>query len=303
MAQASEIRSALFGQVRHRTFLVSGAAVVLFFVAFSSGTIAETRGWEVLIHFVVLFLLVVGGAVAAGNAYWNDGLFGSCFLVFCLAFGWLWTVFVQQGTVSFAEAFPPFAWAVFAALVVGTVGYVVGRRLRDPLPRDTGDEPTGWLLGVLVGFHTDRSGIWGPLAIGLFLVAGGLIYGTRPFFPLPVEGVSLIEVFTVVGVFVASIPVGTTVFLGWLGLAAWPAYRNEGLLVSWGLLLGPLFGAIVVDFVTSGMTGNPIIDATLAFLLALVLAVSIGTCGFVLGRGLRRTVVWVRATDDQRVSA
>lgn len=260
-------------------------------VFFLLSDIARSRGWMVdwfaRFPLVVLAVLLVGGSLAAGNAYWNDGVVLSWLLVFAPVVGWLWNVFVQEGNVFFDEAIVPLAWAVFTALVVGTVGYVTGRTVRGVEIRD-GQESSTRVLRTPVG---DRSQVarWGVLAGGLFVVTSSLIYVTRPFVQLPVEGVSLFELFFPTGVIVANILLGTAVILGWSGLASWPAYRNAGLLVSWGVLFGPMFGAILTTFVMGGISGSgPLVDAALAFVAALVFAVILGTVGFLLGTTVRR---------------
>lgn len=295
MPRSSTVTVALLGSDEKRSIRVLGVALALLLNVYFLTTMAEKRGWlsviDGQIHFVVLFVLVVGGGLAAGNAYWNDGLALSWLLAFALVFGWLWNVFVQEGTVFFDEAIVPLAWAAFTALVVGTVGYSIGRSLRGFPIRDTEDEPSDWLLRVLVGDDLSRAGRWGIVAGVLFLVASGLIYATYPIFLLPVEGVTLFELFFPTGVLAASTLLGAIVVLGWMGLAMWPAYRNAGLLVSWGLLFGPMFGASLTDFVLDGISGSgPFVDATFAFLAALIFALILGTGGFVLGRGLRRLI-------------
>lgn len=303
MPRSSEVLIAVLGRNERRSTLAFGVALALFLSVYLLSATAERHGWmDVLdgrIYLVVLFVLVVGGGLAAGNAYWNDGLALSWLLVFALVFGWLWNVFVQEGPVFFDEGIVPLAWAVFTALVVGTVGYVVGRRPHGFGPQDIQGESSGWLLRVFVGRGPGRSGRWDMLAVGLFAIASGLIYVTRPYLPLPVENVTLFELFLVGGVFAANIPLGSIILFGWLGLAMWPAYRNAGLLVSWGLIFGPMFGAILTDYVMDGISGSgPLVDATFAFLLALILALILGTGGFVLGTGLRRLVT--RRGDNRR---
>lgn len=287
------IRVGLFGVSRTRSILVLVLAGVFLLGSFLIGTVARTQGWmEVLdgrLYVLVMFVLIFGSAVAAANAFWNDGLVLSWLLVFGPVLGWLWIVFVQ-GPVFFDSAIVPIAWAVFTALVVGTLGYVIGRRRRIDT-HVTGDGQSEWLLGTLIGWDLGQRGQWLIVAGALFVLAGGLIYATRPFLELPIEGVILFELFYPTGVLVESTLVGTLVVLGWVGLAMWPAYRGAGLLVSWAVVFGPMFGAILTDFVLGGTSGvGPLLDATFAFLAALIFTIILGTGGFLLGTGLRRSV-------------
>lgn len=81
--------------------------------------------------------------------------------------------------------------------------------------------------------------------------------------------------------------------IGWLGLALWPAYRGDGVLVSCGVVLVPLFGAYLVYFPRFGQAGTPTNILTFAFVAALGIALVLGTAGFVLGTGGRGAAsVW-----------
>lgn len=301
---SGQIRTGFLGDTRTRSLLVLGIAGALFLSVYFLSIVAERQGWmsaiDGQIHFVVLFVLVVGGGLAAGNASWNDGLGLSWLLVFALVFGWLWNVFVQEGPVFFDEAIVPLAWAVFTALVVGTVGYVIGRSFHGLPTQDTESDPSGWLLWLLVGQDPVRPVRWSLLAGGLFVIASSMMYVTQPYLPLPVEGVTLFELFYPTGVLAADTLPGAIVVLGWMGVAMWPAYRNAGLLVSWGLLFGPMFGASLTDFVLDGISGSgPFVDATFAFLAALIFALILGTGGFLIGRALRWAFDRRRPTEEQ----
>lgn len=298
--KSESTRLALLGVSRTRSILGLLLAGALLLGSFLFGTVARTQGWMSVVDgrlfLLVLFVLVVGSAVAAANAYWNDGLVLSWLLVFGPVSGWLWIVFVQ-GPVFFNVAIVPMAWAAFAALVVGTLGYVLGRQLDT---RGTGAETSEWMLRTIVGRDPGRRGRWLAVAGALFVLAGALMAATRPLLELPIEGVTLFELFYPTGVLVESTLVGTLVVLGWMGLAMLPAYRRAGLLVSWAIVFGPLLGAIMTEFVLGGSSGGgPVLDATLAFLAALIFTVVLGTGGFVLGAGLRRVV---GATESRRPS-
>lgn len=287
------VRDGLLGVSLARSGLVLTLAGALSIGSVLLGATARAQGWMAVfdgrLSLLVLFVLVVGSAVAAANAYWNDGLLLSWLLVFGSVLGWLWIVFVQ-GPVFFDVAIVPIAWAALTALVVGTVGYVIGRRRR--LHARTKDEGKfEWPLEVLVGRELGQRGRWVVVSAMLFVLGSGVIYGTRPFVELPFEGVMLFELFYPTGVLAANTWLGTLVVLGWIGLAMWPAYRGAGLLVSWGIVFGPMFGAILTGFVLGGTSGvGPLLDATFAFLAALIFVVILGTGGFLLGIALRRVV-------------
>lgn len=296
MSGRPELRSALLGRDTPRSLLVLGLAVGLGLyvhdaIARSPALLDAVDG---RLYIPILIVVVVGGAIAASNASWNDGVVPSWLLVFAPVLGWLWHPFVQ-GPVSFDRVIVPVAFATLAALVVGTLGYVIGRRWAGRAARAGTAEPPEWLLGVLLGRDTDRTRLWVLVAFALFVISGAVIAVTRPFLSLPVEGVELIELFHPTGVVASDTLLGSVVLLGWLGLAMWPAYRDAGLLVSWGLLFGPMFGAISADFVLGGISGSgPLMDATLAFLAALIYSLVFGTGGFLFGSGLRRMVTWRR---------
>lgn len=301
MPDSSELRTALLGRDTNKSLLAFGLATVLLLGVYLLGAIGEGQGWifefgQLLPQFV-LVVFVVGGAVAAGNAYWNDGLVLSWFLVFGPVLAWLWIVWVQ-GAVSFEIAIVPVAFASLAALVAGTLGYVVGRVINGRTDSESWYEPTGWLVRVLVGQVPARTVGWWALAGGLFVLASVLFYTTDPLLPLPIVGVSLIALFIPVGALAADLATGVVAVLAWMGLAAWPAYRREGLLVSWGLLFAPGFGAMLIHYAVGDRSGGgPWFDAVVALLYASSIALLLGTGGYLLGSGLR----WI--ADRNRPSA
>lgn len=304
MPDTSEVTIALLGAERKRSIQAVGGALVLLQSVSALIALDESREWMAMfagrIHLVVLFVLVAGGGLAAGNAYWNSGLLLSWLLVFGLVFGWLWNTFVQAGTVFFHEAIIPVLWAVFAAVVVGTVGYAIGRSLRGSSIDEMEDDPSNWLLRVLLGVDHQQLVRWSLLAGGLFVTSASLIYVTHQFYPLPVEGVTLFEVFFAIGALNTNFLLGIVVVLGWLGLAMVPASRSAGLLVSWVLIFGPLFGASMTDWVLEGISGSgPLVDATFALVFALVFALILGTIGFLIGRGARLAFERRRSSGTQ----
>lgn len=301
MLDSPGLRTALLGRDTTRSFLAFGLAIALALGFYVLGAIGEAQGWiygfDQVFPVFVLLVLVVGGVVAAGNAYWNDGLVLSWLLVFGPVLGWLWIVLVQSANLI-EVAIVPVAFATLGALVAGTLGYVAGRVLVVRADAGSWADPSNRLLRLLVGHVPNRQARWALLAGGLFVLSGALIYANRPYTPLPVEGVVLFELFYPTGVLAADTVFGIVVILAWMGLAAWPAYRREGILVSWGLPFGPLFGAILTDFVlgdTSG--GGPWLEVAFAFIAALIFALVLGTGGYLLGSGLR----WI--ADRNRPSA
>lgn len=287
------VRDGLFGVSRRRSSLLAGLAVALFLGTYLLGTTARTLGWMSLLDgrlpLLVIFVIIAGTAVAAASATWNDGLLLSWLLVFGPVLGWLWIIFVQ-GPVFFDVTIVPFAFAALTALVIGTVGYVIGRGWRVD-SQTTDEREFDWPLGVFVGRELDQRGRWIVVSAVLFVLGGAMIYATRPFLELPFEGVFLSELFYPTGVLAANTLLGALVVLGWIGLAMIPAYRAAGLLVSWSIVFSPMFGAILTDNVLGGSSGaGPALDATFALLAALTFAVILGTGGFLLGAGLRRVL-------------
>ena len=143
-------------------------------------------------------------------------------------------------------------------------------------------------LRVLGGKYPARAPGWWSLAGGLFILASVLFYAADPLLPLPIVGVSLTALVNPVDAFAVDLVTGVAVILAWMGLAAWPAYRREGVLVSWGLLFGPSFGALFARYVVFDPSGGGrLYDLVAAFLFALSIALLLGTGGYLLGSGLR----------------
>lgn len=290
MGRTSNATAALLGRDNTRTILSGGVVLALLILSFVAGLLFPLRWLPegfALIALVVIGVPVVFGTIAAANASWNGGIVLSWFLVFAPAFGWLMSnAFTQAGPIGIDRIALPLGVAVFAASVVGTIGYAVGR-LRVRGTRGA-DEVSDLILRLLVGDESSRPAAWGVRAGVLFFGTGLLIYLTRPGVPLPLDELYFREILIPLEVLDDPFAVAVVVIAGWTGLAMWPAYRKEGLLLSWLVTFGPLFGASLADFVLDGISGSgPLVDASFAFLLALVHTVLIGTCGFVLGRGLR----------------
>ena len=286
----------LLGHDRKRAIASFGVALTLFVVSFLAGSVAESNGftndWFARFPLAVLASFVAIGVLAAGTAYWNGGLASSWLVVFAAAFGWLSNVLIGEETTLLEGVVAPLGLAGGIAVTLGTVGYAIGRYLR---VRNTGDEKDALpepLLRILLGDEPDQLVSWGTRAGGLFLAAAASICVTSP------DALFSIRTFELVGGLVpasglsAPFVFGTVAIPGWLAVATWPAYRSEGLLASWILLFGPFFGAWVTDDVLLGrLTGSgPLVDAVLVLLGAFVLAVVLGTAGFVFGSGLRQVI-------------
>lgn len=94
---------------------------------------------------------------------------------------------------------------------------------------------------------------------------------------------------------------------GWISLSGIVAYHQNGVLGSWVILFGPLFGGLASDFVfdnlcCAGATtsarvlresytlNSHVVNVLLAFVTALGFALVLGTFGYVLGRGAKTIV-------------
>lgn len=295
MSRFALMGTELLGHHRKRTVVSFGVAVTLFVVSFLAGSIAESKGfsndWFARFPLVVLASFVAIGVIAAGTAYWNDGLVSSWLVAFASAFGWLWQMLVGEETVLSGGVVAPLGLAAVIAVSLGTVGYAIGRYLRTRNTDDAKDALPGPLFRILLGNEPGQLVSWGTRASGLFLATAVLIYVTSPDASLAVRKFELVETFIPAGGLYAPFVFGTVAIPGWLAVATWPAYRSEGLLASWLLLFGPFFGAWVTDDVLLGrLTSSPLVDAVLVLLGAFILAVVLGTVGFVLGSGLRRAI-------------
>jgi hypothetical protein len=245
------------------------------------------EGWREVVdgrlYIPVAVTLVLGGAVAAWNASWNDGLLMSWLFVSGPVCGWLWNGFVQSRTLSLGVVLVPVGFGALAGVVVGTLGYAIGRLL-------LGDDGTGspGIMDVLVGRDPAEARRWWLTACGLFVIVTGSVVALGPDSPTPIRGVTLLELVLPLGTVRDNAVIGVFVILGWLGVASWPAYRRVGLLASWGIVFGPIFGAVLTAFVLDGISGSgAAMDATLAVVAALVVAVVLGSGGYLLGTVVR----------------
>jgi len=152
------------------------------------------------------------------------------------------------------------------------------------------DEPSaGWVFQLFVGDALAQARRWGGIAGALFVISGAVIAVASPSFPLLIDGLTLLEFFWPISIFATNTVVGTIITLGWVGLAMWPAYQNAGLLVSWGLLAAPMWGALVTGMVLyNDPSGGVSVGQPFWFFMFLIIAICLGTLGFILGTGLRR---------------
>lgn len=96
-------------------------------------------------------------------------------------------------------------------------------------------------------------------------------------------------------------------YLTWVGLAAVVTYRGGGLLGSWVIVFGPLFGGIANDFVLGNVccagavqsraalhasytTNTHITNTVLAAVAALAITLILGTLGHLIGTGTTHLV-------------
>lgn len=296
MGDFSPVPTTLVGRERKHSLVVGGVVLALFGGSFVTGLFLVPSRW-IPQGFAQAALIFFGfpiaiGVIAAANAAWNDGFLLSWLLVFAPVFGWLLSnVAKQAGPVYLNETYFSLGLAILTASIVGTVTYTIGVRRRG-VPKGTDGRPAALVL--LVGDDGTRPAVWAISAGGLFLGAALVTSLTDPRqFPITLAdvvvgmvGPSLLE--KSLGLEVTSLVFDVIVVGGALGLAMWPAVRHAGLLVSWGMLFGPMYGVTVTEFVLGEISGSgPLFDATYAFVLALVGAAILGTIGFVLGRGLR----------------
>lgn len=167
-----------------------------------------------------------------------------------------------------------------AALVVETVGYVVGRVIRTTGHAESADERPEQILRLLVGSNPSRVGRWLLLAGGLTLASIGFVVLTQPS--------PFMDLFFPIGVINGRPVVGMVVTLAWIGLAALPAYRGQGLLVSWALVCGPIYGVMVAETQTDEFMQLPLlVDAAQSAIPAVVLTGIISVLGYTAGAVVR----------------
>lgn len=133
---------------------------------------------------------------------------------------------------------------------------------------------------LFVGGSWSYTKRWIFIATGLLILSTGYTLNTGTFIE---------PLFYPPGAIAAKPAMGLVFLLIWIGLTAWPAYQNEGLLGSWAVMFGPIAGALTWNWIIRGISGGgPLTDAALAALAAAMLALTIGTVGFLVGVALRR---------------
>lgn len=162
------------------------------------------------------------------------------------------------------------------------------------------EDSSGWLFRLFIRDDLAQARRWGGIAAALFVISGTVVAVASPSFPLLIEGLHLLEFFWPISIFATDTAFGTIVILGWVGLAMWPAYRKAGVLVSWSLLVSPMWGALLTGMVLYNEPGGGVsVGQPFWLFMCLIIAISLGTCGFLLGTGLRRILAWNR--NDRRV--
>ena len=289
----SDSNSVLFGRRTGRTRRTLGVAITIFLCTFLIGVYARGRWMQAVMETTlqpVLFVILVGGGLTIWNAYWNDGLLMSWLLMFSLVTPWLIHYNLQLGI------YWPFVSAgyVTLALVVSTVGYLIGVGFRRVSLGET-EEGVAKSFPAVFGSASGQTTRWFLLSSGLFVVPAGLVYVAGPYRSLLVSIVYPVALFYPIGDVTGRAVIGVGLILGWTGVATWPAYRGNGLLVSWGVLFAPMFGTILsyslLETFSASDLSSSVVDAVLiATLVSVTISVILRTLGFVIGVLFRRTV-------------
>lgn len=259
--------------------LAAGSAVAVWALATATGatgTVEITVGDATLrigrtTVFAVGTLLLL--ASAATVAYLNDGVVVSWAATFAPAFGYLVALFDPETTGGVAGVLAQAAfWAVFVAAALGSVGYAVGRGLRERRGDTPSESDTVWCL--LVG--RDRAATRQVL-----VVAAGLFLST----------LAVLEILVVTGTGMALSTDGPggaiAALLALVALAALQAYRNDGLVLSWTVVFAPTYAFVLHSF--AGSATQPLVVTVIyAAELAAVATLLLGTGGFLVGAGARR---------------
>lgn len=283
----------LLGRDTKRSLLLSGVIIALFILSYLGAILVDQSNWMPQgFSKAILSIAIVAvplGVMAAANAVWNDGYVLSWLLVFAPVFGWLLSnAASQEGPLGVGQIFFSLGIAIFAATIVGTIGYTIGVGLTILSAGENGNVGSGPLLRVFLGDESRDPVRWGIRAGGIFLLTSFLIYITYPGFELSPNRFYFSDLFVPHFGLQDPIVASALVKVGWVALAILPAYRNEGLLISWVFSFGFFYGATLTDFVLNQLSGSVLLDATYALLLALVFSIIIGTAGYVLGRSLNR---------------
>lgn len=286
---SEEVQIDLIGSDPRQLRRMLGVAAGLFLGVAGLAVGVKRGGWipEAFVYvtetavMVSLASLLIGGVAAGVNAARDGGLLPSWLLVLAPSTAWL-LVYHYNPAQPLNTVIVVGILALLIVPLVGTIAHAVGRRAMMRTVDERWQESTGPILHLLIGPDPKRIGQWGVLASILFIGAvGGVALGVVPevaFFPFGAIGEGL--------------ALGAVVTLTWLGLAAIPGYRTGGLVSSWVLIFGPVFGALVTGAATDQFLGLPVlVEATRWVAPALVIALVSGTIGYLLGAAIRRMAI------------
>lgn len=215
-------------------------------------------------------LLVV--AVAAGEAYYNEGIVLAWLLGFALILPAF--VFYPPRGPMFAVSLPTvpiaFVKAGAVAVVLGTAGFTIGWWFRHRRDRgcDGEYEPSAAVLPrFFIGRDIHTTARWVVGATGEFVVLFlGTWLGILPF-DFGIGGPAGIAALLVV----------------MAGPATVSAFRNRGLLVSWILAFAPVFGVFLALQLGATLYPAPDNPPVYALGVSLLFAIPVGTASFLVG--------------------
>lgn len=283
---SKEVWTGLFGPGRTQALRTLAITFAVFVIVAGLGVTVKVGDWvpEAFVSVTptavgISLVVVLFGCLGAGiSASRNGGLLESWLFVLAPLAAWLF-VYQYDAAHPLSTVVVVTAVALLTVPFAGTVAHTVGRLAQLHKAGDTWPDSTGPVLRFLIGPSPKRTGQWGLLAATLFIIAvGGVMWDQFPillFFPF--------------GAIAGAPLLGTGVTLAWVGLAVIPGYRNEGLLSSWVLIFGPIFGGVVTISATDQFMQLPLlVDAATTGVYVLVLALIVSVIGFLLGTFLRR---------------
>jgi hypothetical protein len=218
-------------------------------------------------------ILCAGSLLAVISGSRDGGLLSSCLLVTTPFSSWL--------VLYYFDAARPASTVILVAIlsvlvgpIVGTVSHAVGQLLRTRRTGDEWQDTIGPVVETIVGPTAKRTGYWALFA-GILLISATVVVVSR---------LAPVSVFLPVGAMGESPLLGGIVTGVYVGLTAIPGYRDEGLLSSWLLLFGPVFVGVTAEAVVDQFGSVPIlVDAATYGIYGLVLALTVGTSGYVFG--------------------
>lgn len=275
---SDDVVAGLVGRDARRTAVVGGGVALLAFVTLLRGPVSAVAGLlgatapPGLGGHELGYLVVVptSAVVAAASARWNDGVATSVVAVFVPSWAWQYGSFAAAGVVG-PGAFDAAGIPALVAVPVGALAYLMGRLGLDV--RSEGVNPT---VHVLVGDSTVSTlGCLAAATIGVLVAAVAVATDTTWLGAVvPATDGSVV------------VRVGTTV--AWVLIVATFTARGGGLLAAWCVAGVPWLaveGAVLllrdggVD--VSGFLGTVAFPGT-------ILALVLGTGGYVLGGGIAR---------------